>query len=173
MSAGSAQKATFRRNVHFGPQGARVSSTTGRIMRTVLLGGSFIILTLIALAFLFGAHAILLGIVFLIAAASVLAIWNRVTSAWSGNCPHCHSQIFVQAPANVQSHGFNCPICNQRIILRGEYFNTVSSIQSVPLPIHSDILVEPTLKRTSYGFAITLGLLALAIVLANAARWIF
>jgi hypothetical protein len=143
-------------------------------MRTVFLGGAFVLLTIIALGLLFGAHAILLGIVFLICAAGVLSVLNRVASAWSGNCPHCHSEIFVRAPSNVRSHGFDCPICSQRIILRNEYFTTVSSVQSERLPVQSDILFEPvTSKRTSYGFAVVLSLLALAVIAVNAFRMLF
>lgn len=174
MSLAPEQKATFRKSVYFGPQGARISSTEWRILRTVLLGGAFSLLTITALALLFGAHAFLFGIALLICAAGVLSILNRVTSAWSGNCPHCHSEIFVRAPGNIKSHGFDCPICSQRIILRDQHFTTVSAIQSQTLPMQIDVVKQSVgSKRSSYGFVWILGLLLLAIIAANASRALF
>jgi hypothetical protein len=174
MNLGSGQKATFRKSVHFGPHGARISSTEWRLVRTVFLGGAFTFLTVTALALLFGAHAMLLGIALLICAAGVLSVLNRVTSAWSGNCPHCHSEIFVRAPGNIKTHGFDCPTCSQRVILRDQYFTTISAIQSAPVPIQAEAVRQDTgSKRSSYGFIWILGLLALAIIVANASRALF
>jgi DNA-directed RNA polymerase subunit RPC12/RpoP len=111
----------------------------------------------------------LFGIALLICAAGASAAKGNVTSAWAGICPYCRSEVFARGASNIQAHGFDCPTCKQRVILRNQRFETVSAIMvSVPTPeIHVE---DPRRQKLSY-LVTALGILALIIVIVNVFRF--
>lgn len=156
--------------VRFNAKGAFVVPWLQAILRNTAFGIIAIVFAGLGLVFLVFAHWLFYGIFLLVAAAGALVAIGELHSAWSGCCPYCQTNVFTRASSTIATHGFDCPTCKHRIILKDKRFNTLDMILSETKVNHNLPGAAQKTRSTAFDLAVTLAALAIIAVVIIAIR---
>lgn len=128
--------------------GAIVLSSWWALLRTLMFGIASFALACFGIGLLaFGYWLLFFGAIVL--CIGVMCMELRARPAWCGHCPYCRAALFTRAPAHVDSHGFDCSTCKQRIVLSENRFLTLEAAMFVARSLSQGPLSIATQKRTS------------------------